>query len=283
VPVPEEPETGDLVIHKYEDVNENKTHDSGEAMLEDWEFTVVNPAGPTPQAIAPAVAMIGSGKTNADGELVFSDLPAGITVLATETLQDGWDNTTPLTQEIQIVAGETVHLWFGNVPIAPFTELDLAITKVADDHTVEEGQLITYTLTYWNLMSEEDAYDYTIVDDYDERYITIVNANGGVVADGKITWTFKGPLSKAMGPQTLTYTARVIADMPDAKTFIDNKVVIDDDRDFNPANNRDDERVVYDPGDPFLPFTGGEYLLLVLVALAASVAGLVLRLKPQAS
>ena len=118
----------------------------------------------------------------------------------TETLQSGWKSTTGLSEEAQIVAGQTTHVWFGNAEeFLPFTELDLTITKVADDHTVVEGQLVTYTLTWWNLMEEEDAYNYTIVDDYDERYITIVNANGGVVSGGKITWTFAGPLSKAMG------------------------------------------------------------------------------------
>jgi len=267
--------------------NRNGEYD-GEEMLEGWEFTVVDPAGViVPEAVGASVALIGSGTTGADGTLTFTGLNPG-EVDVTETLKDGWDSTTGLTRDAQIVAGQTTHVWFGNVEeYLPFTELDLAITKVADDHTVDEGQLVTYTLTYWNLMTEEDAYDYTIVDDYDERYLTIVNAGGGVVSGGKITWTFAGPLSYEMGKQTLTYTARVIADMPDRATNIDNRVVIDDDRDFNPDNDWDDERVLYtpndpgDPDDPFLPFTGGDYWMLLVAAVTAAGVGLVLRVDPK--
>jgi len=287
IPDADQPETGDLVIHKYLDENRNGEYD-GEEMLEGWEFTVVDPAGViVPEAVGASVALIGSGTTGADGTLTFTGLNPG-EVDVTETLKDGWDSTTGLTRDAQIVAGQTTHVWFGNVEeYLPFTELDLAITKVADDHTVDEGQLVTYTLTYWNLMTEEDAYDYTIVDDYDERYLTIVNAGGGVVSGGKITWTFAGPLSYEMGKQTLTYTARVIADMPDRATNIDNRVVIDDDRDFNPDNDWDDERVLYtpndpgDPDDPFLPFTGGDYWMLLVAAVTAAGVGLVLRVDPK--
>lgn len=287
VPDSNEPETGDLVIHKYLDENRNGQYDD-EEMLEGWEFTVVNPADVIlPDQIGASVALIGSGMTGADGTLTFNGLTPG-ELDVTETPKEGWDCTTGLTREVQIVAGQTTHVWYGNAEdFLPFTELDLAITKVADDHTVNEGQLVTYTLTYWNLMSEEDAYDYTIVDDFDERYLAIVNAGGGTVSGGKITWEFAGPLSMAMGKQTITYTARVIADMPDKTTNIDNAVVIDDDRDFNPDNNRDDERVIYtpddpgDPDDPFLPFTGGDYWMLLVSAATAVGIGLVLRSGPK--
>lgn len=260
---------GDLEVYKYYDDDEDGVHDGVEDMLEGWEFTLYDAQG----------AVVSTGKTDANGLLVFSDLtPGDYTVV--ETLKPGWKNTTSLTQHVVVIDDETVAAWFGNVEFLTFTELDLAITKLADDHTVDEGQLVTYTLTYWNLMTEEDAYDYTIVDDYDERYMTIVNANGGTVADGKISWKFAGPLSYEMGKQTLTYTARVSSDMPEKTTYIDNVVVIDDDRDFNYSNNRDDERVVYRPeGEPFLPFTGGEYRLLFGFAVAAAVLGLLLRLR----
>jgi hypothetical protein len=264
---------GDLEVYKWNDVDKDGVHDGVEDMLAGWEFTLYDSTG----------AKVSSGITNANGLLVFSDLtPGDYTVV--ETLQPGWKNTTSLTQHVVVVDDETVSVWFGNVEFMAFTELDLAITKLADDHTVDEGQLVTYTLTYWNLMTEEDAYDYTIVDDYDERYLTIVNANGGTVADGKITWKFPGPLSYEMGKQTLTYTARVSSNMPDKTTYIDNTVVIDDDRDFNYSNNWDDERIVYRPeGEPFLPFTGGEYRLLLGFAVAAAVLGLLLRLRTDSA
>jgi len=276
------PEMGNLVIHKFEDLNEDGIHDPGEPPLQNWEFTVTLETPPIAPAISPAAIMlIGSGLTDVNGELSFMELlPDTYTV--TETLQAGWENSTPLVQMVQVVANETTHVWFGNFePTLPFTELDLAITKVADDHTVTEGQLVTYTLTYWN-NGDLPAENYTIVDDFDERYVTVVNANGGVVAGGKITWTLAGPLTKAMGMQTLTYTVRVIADMPDGTTNIDNVVVISHPRDTNPTNNTDNERVVH-VGEPFLPFTGGEYLLLIGFAVAASAIGLLFRLRTDSA
>ena len=113
--------------------------------------------------------------------------------------------------------------------------------------------------------------------------MTVVNASGGTVSGGKITWTFSGPLTKEAGRQTLTYTVRVVNSMPGSRTNIDNVAVISHPLDQNLANNSDAERVIFTPEDPFLPFTGGEYMLLILTALITSMAGLALRMKPQAS
>lgn len=269
----DEPEPGDILVHKFLDENGNGEYEPllGESLLEGWEFS-----------LSDGESELDSGMTGEDGMLLFADLEAG-TYSVTETLIEGWDNTTPLTQEAEVVSGETTHLFFGNMEESlPFTELDLAITKLADKHVANPGDLITYTLTYRNL-GDLPAEDYTIVDDFDERYVSIVNANGGVVSGGKITWTFAGPLTKEAGPQTLTYTVRVISGMPLGTTRIDNVVVIDHPLDENPANDRDDERVVVTVSEPFLPFTGGEYLLLLAAALITGAAGLVLRVKPQAS
>ena len=283
VPEEEEPEAGDLVIYKFNDLNRNGVHDAGEPMLEDWEFTVTREVDIQLEDIAPsAIMLIGSGLTDADGELHFGGLfPGEYTV--TETPQEGWDNITPLVQTVEVVAGQTAEVWFGNAEkFLPFTELDLAITKIADDHTVDEGQLVKYTLTYWN-NGELAAEDFTIVDDYDERYLTIVDAAGGVVAGGKITWTLPGPLAKADGLKTITYTAKVIADMPDSTTNIDNVVEISHPRDTDPSNNKDNERVVYTVSEPFLPFTGGEFVLLLGFAAAVGALGLLLRTRTDSA
>jgi hypothetical protein len=264
------PELTDLTVYKFEDLNSNGVFDD-EPMLEGWEFTLYDSED----------AVVDSGTTDVSGMVVFSGLAAG-EYYVIETLISGWANTTPLTQSITLPS-ETPWLYFGNVEeFLPFTWLDLAITKVADDHTVTEGQLVTYTLTYWN-EGNLPAEDYWIVDDFDERYVSVVNANGGSVSGGKITWTFPGPLSKEMGQQTLTYTVRVIADMPVGTTNIDNVVVIDHPRDDDKKNNVDDERIVVriTEDDPFLPFTGGEFLLLIIAAIIAGTVGLALRLAPR--
>jgi len=265
IPDPE----GDLVVYKFHDLDEDGVYDEGEPMLEDWEFTLTD--GETE---------IDSGLTDASGELLFGSLvPGEYTV--TETLEDGWTNTTPLSQDVTVVDGQTVSLWFGNVEeFLPFTELDLAITKAVDKKTADPGDLLTYTLTYWNT-SDVVAYGFTITDDFDERYVTVVDAAGGAVANGKIVWNMAGPLAEADGKQTITYTVRVVEDMPNGTTNVDNVVVIRHPDDSDPSNNTDDARTVVRVSDeePFLPFTGGEYLLLIGLAALAASAGALLRLR----
>jgi len=273
----EAPKTGGVLVHKFLDENRNGEFDEGEKMLEGWTFTLSSLIH-----LLDSEFELDSGVTGPDGKLLFSGLAPG-DYDVTETLEEGWTSTTGLTQNVEVAAGQTAHLWFGNAEeFLPFTELDLAITKAVNVRTVREGQLLTYTLTYWNL-GDLPASNYSIVDDYDERYMTVVNASGGTVSGGKITWIFPGPLTKEAGKQTLTYTMRVVNSMPDSRTNIDNVVVISHPLDENLANNRDAERVIFTPEDPFLPFTGGEYLFIILTALITSVAGLALRMKPQAS
>ena len=144
-------------------------------------------------------------------------------------------------------------------------------------HTVKAGDYVIYTLTWWN-NGDLAAEDYTIVDDYDERYVDVVDASGGVDASGKITWIFAGPLAKEDGKQTLTYKVKIKDTVSDEKTTnIDNVVVIAHPDDTDPANNTDDERVVVNP--EFLPFTGGDYALIFAIALAAIALGGVLRFR----
>ena len=97
------------------------------------------------------------------------------------------------------------------------------------------------------------------------------------MAGGKITWTMPGPLVAADGKKTITYTARIASSMPDGATNVDNVVVITVPDDADDSNNRATERVVV--SEPFLPFTGGDYLLLLAAALAAAGTGVTLRMK----
>ncbi len=258
------PVHGDLVVYKFLDENENGLYDEGEEMLPDWAFTLYDGDG----------VEIDSGVTDENGEIVFDDLKPG-DYSAAETLQEGWVNTTDLEQDVTVVSGEVSELWFGNIDEAlPFTEIDLVITKKADVETAEEGDIVTYTITWWN-DGATPAEDYTIVDDFDERYVTVIDAAGGTVAGGKITWTFAGPLAKEDGKQTATYKVRINAEMPDGTTNVDNVVVIAHPDDIDLTNNTDDDRVVV--RTEFLPFTGGEYLLLFGLALLALIAGGALR------
>ncbi|HZL03810.1 MAG TPA: hypothetical protein VFE45_00050, partial [Coriobacteriia bacterium] len=157
----------------------------------------------------------------------------------------------------------------------PFTQVDLAIEKFVSGTTFKPGNVITYTLHYQNL-GTRPASDFTIVDDFDERYVSVLDANGGLVADGKITWIIAGPLSADDGVKSLAYTVRVKADMPTGTTKVGNIVVISHPDDYDLTNNRGEATITVKE-EPFLPFTGGDAMLLLLVAFLSAVAGLFLR------
>jgi len=157
----------------------------------------------------------------------------------------------------------------------PFTgKPDMAIDKSADKTQVKAGDYVNYTLTYRNV-GDDDAFDVTIVDDFDERYVTIVDAGGGTVSGGKITWSFDGPISPEAGADSVTYRVRINTDLPASVTRIDNVVRVTTPGDDNPDNDTDTWRVTL--GEPFLPFTGGELTLLALAAMLAALAGVILR------
>ncbi len=157
----------------------------------------------------------------------------------------------------------------------PFTPPDLAIDKVADKDSAQPGDVVEYTLTYRNV-GQGGASDFTIVDNYDERYVTVVDAGGGIVADGEITWSIAGPLLPGESA-TITYKVKVKSDMPSGSTNVDNVVVISHPDDPDTSNNTDTERVVVRVNAPFLPFTGAEALLLVALAVAVGLVGLGVR------
>ncbi|MDZ4167677.1 MAG: SpaA isopeptide-forming pilin-related protein, partial [Coriobacteriia bacterium] len=126
--ITDEPE-GDLIVYKYHDLNENGEYDDGEPMLEDWEFTLTQS---TPPITASAISLVATGTTDVDGELLFGGLEPG-EYTVTETLQDGWTNTTPLSQDVTVVDGQTASLWFGNIPVIEEPEEgDLIVYKYHD-------------------------------------------------------------------------------------------------------------------------------------------------------
>jgi uncharacterized repeat protein (TIGR01451 family) len=226
--------------------------------------------------------------TDAMGEAHFMDLADG-TYVIDETLPEGWIATTELPIEVIIVNGQDVTVHVGNMMDEglPFTPPDLAIAKAAGVTNASPGELVTYVLTYRNV-SGSNATDFRIVDDFDERYLTIVDAGGGVVVDGTIVWDLAGPLAVSDGPQTLVYTARVRTDMPIGTTNIGNVAVISHPLDVNLVNNEASDIIVVDnpilpftevsaAGEPFLPFTGSDAVLIGLVMLTLAFAGTALR------
>lgn len=274
--------SGNASGHKFNDIDGNGEWDEGEPGMSGWTIYLYRMMPELELAVAPAplpgFGLYASTVTGVGGSYSFSGVLPGTYYVAEED-REGWIMTVGPEGTFALVGQQPITgLDFGNTEeFLPFTDIDLAITKAADVTTSAPGATITYTLTYRNL-GETEATDFTIVDDFDEEHVTVTDPAGGVVADGKITWTLAGPLSMEDGAQTITYKVKVDASMPAGTTNIDNVVVIDHPDDTNPENDTDDDRVtVTVADDPFLPFTGGEMLLLVSAAIASAATGLVLR------
>ncbi|MDP2401498.1 MAG: hypothetical protein Q8M66_05915, partial [Actinomycetota bacterium] len=162
-------------------------------------------------------------------------------------------------------------------PFLPFGP-DLTIRKQANKETAEPGELVRYTLVYSNTDPNPNvtASNFTITDDFDGRYASVVDAAGGKVEGSTIVWTVPGPLGGGQSG-SITYTMKISDDMPAGTTNVDNVVVIEHPDDPNPDNNRDTERVRVPADEPFLPFTGGQAGRLLAILAFAVAAGVALR------
>ena len=97
-----------ITVCKFEDVNGDGIRDDGEGLLSGWEMT-----------LTPTGAVQTTGE---NGCTTFTDLsPGNYTV--TETLQDNWDNTTPLAVDISLTASRDETRYFGNFECAQVTGL----------------------------------------------------------------------------------------------------------------------------------------------------------------
>jgi hypothetical protein len=93
-----------IISRIYEDANGNGKHDEGEAWLENW-----------------SAQLSGNGitreyQTDANGQVTFSDLKEGI-YKASEILEPGWKNTTPLSVSASCAASRDGYAEFGNQQI----------------------------------------------------------------------------------------------------------------------------------------------------------------------
>ena len=278
--------------YKFNDLDANGIWDEGESGMGGWFISLYREAPGTelaPLAVPAGFELYATTSTLADGSYSFSGLLPGTYYVAEED-RAGWFMTVGPEGTFALANGIAIEgLTFGNSedPALPFTSPDLAIEKVADVQTADPGELITFTLTYRNI-GDATATDFRIVDDYDERYVAVVDADGGTVVDGTIVWELAGPLSAADGPMTLTYTVRVLADVPEGTTAVENVVVISHPDDENLANNTADELVTVDnpalpftpdpDAEEFLPFTGSEVLLIGLLIAWLATFGTALRL-----
>lgn len=193
-------------------------------------------------------------------------LDASVTNVATAVGID------PHQREVTASDNETVEVFL------PFTPPDLSLAKSADKSTAKPGDLVTYTLVITNV-GQGASQGYTVVDDYDQRYVTeVIDAGGGDVdtSTGKITWEIAEPLAPGAS-KTLTYTVKISASMPAGTTIVRNTAVAIDPTDEVPGNNVDTWEVKVAVSEPFLPFTGVEYYGLIILAMAAAIIGVLTR------
>ena len=291
--------TASVSGHKFGDLDADGIWDTSEIGLAGWTIGLYKATELVQPSALPAPAagfeLVAQTVTGPGGVYSFSGLLPG-TYYVAEEMQTGWTMTVGPVGTFAVFNGTALtNLDFGNTePVLPFTLFEFS--KSANTTVAAPGDLVTYTLTY-RLTTGSVAWTapIPIIDDFDERYMTPVDVAGGVVADGKITWTDEADLLPGQ-VRTIVYTMRVIAGMPVGTTRIDNAALLNvqqgyrDDwavtvqvaepfAPFTPTEDPDEEPFApfTESEEPFLPFTGGEAMLIVLAALAAGALGFTLR------
>lgn len=220
-------DTGDLLIKKYNDLNENGEWNEGEPMLEGWEFNVSQNA-----------TSKGGGTTDANGELLITGLPTG-DYDVTESLEGKWLNTTNLTQSATIVTGQTTTVMFGNAVETVTLDLD----KSNDKNVVGPEETINYRVD-WSIAGNSTAVNVVLTDRLPAEVVLDVSSisNGGTydATEHMITWNFGNQEPGASGFVTYTVTtidtlengtvlinvARIAADNTDPKYKEDDTTII---------------------------------------------------------
>lgn len=270
--------------HKFNDLDGDGIWDQNEPGLEGWTIQLWRTPAELPNGELRGTAtaeLYAQTVTDEDGSYYFEGALPG-EYMVTEVLQPGWAQTLSPDGSFMIANGTDIgSLDFGNMRLYP----DLMIEKSVEPTLAAREDIVTYTLT-WSNVGDYMAEDYTITDDFDERYMAVVDSGGGVVADGKITWTIAGPIDPGDPPLTVSYALQVLATVPEDVTVVENTVVISHPEDTDPSNDSDDASVEIEPFAPFteptpeedfLPFTGSEIALLLFAAAVSGTIGLLLR------
>ena len=254
---PAEPETGDLTIYKFEDLDEDGVWDEGELPLSGVEFTV---------------AGIGTYSTDAAGEIELTGLEVG-TYAVTETVPDGWDPTGPVTKDAVIVADGLTELYFGNIeePAEPETG-DLTIDKFHDlskDGLYDEGE------------DGLEGVDFTIEGPNGYSNTGTTDANGEIHLTGLEPGEYTVTETLPEGWKNTTDLVQVVVVVAGEEAQVSFGNIEEPEPEPKPEPEPDDgDFLPYTPDDDeedYLPFTGGEYALLLGAAAAAATLGGALR------
>jgi len=128
--------------------------------------------------------------------------------------------------------------WQGDVAFGR-PDLWLGESAVTSSNPAEPGGTVTYTLTYTN-NGDADATGVTIIDDFDERYLSVTDPGGGTVIDnpGEIEWDI-GTVPVG-GSGTVSYSAVIDPEVPYGTSYLVNQATIDSaEADWNDGDNTD--------------------------------------------
>ena len=125
--------TGSITAHKFNDWNGNGVQDAGEEDLDGWLMTLY--AG----SVCVGFEMA-SGMTDSSGRVTFSNLEAGDYSVQELPLL-GWQNTTPICQDVTLLPGGSEIISFGNQEEPLVTCIELEKTG---PETAAPGETITY-------------------------------------------------------------------------------------------------------------------------------------------
>jgi len=174
----EPPENGAIHVYKYEDANGNQEYDEGEKMLPGWEFSL-----DLPLPDEDAIAFLGIGITDENGEIVFVDLEPGVYVV-TETLKGGLDQHDGLVRRgrgaVRARDGAVVRQQ-GEGSGAGYRPCHHEGRRPRRGRARRDGRVHAHVLEQQRHPGDR----LTITDDFDERYMRVENAAGGVVSDGR--------------------------------------------------------------------------------------------------
>jgi len=170
---------GSIKALKFNDLNENGMQDNGEPNLLDWAFTLSDDNG-----------VVATGNTDSDGCVTFEALPLGDYEIC-ETLQNGWANSTPLCQTVEL----TVPL-NGNSEPNGATFINEHLTGIPDPATGING-------VKWELQdnfdgtggNEDDSGTFSITFDvaYESASVPVAVAGGGPSGGETGQSTITGP------------------------------------------------------------------------------------------
>jgi uncharacterized repeat protein (TIGR01451 family) len=124
----------------------------------------------------------------------------------------------------------TVYSPENNLNVPPNITIDKVVSD--DDETrveandSEPNEVITYDITVTN--TGGNATGVSVVDDYDERYLTILDADGGTISNGRITWNI-GTLTN-QETRTFTIEAQITDNLAHGIYQAPNTVTIETDQ-----------------------------------------------------